>query len=131
ELEAGRLTGIKPEINNIPDMAKKLIELGVNSKVVIHFPTGSVCADSKGNITALGSYVLPQGYIKGTTGAGDAFCAGALVAINCGLSDEKILEYGAACAAMALATEDATGGMFDIKTALDNYKDLKRNKLCL
>ena len=131
ELEAGRLTGMQPEIKNIPDIAKKLIELGVNEKVIIHFPAGSVCASKDGDITALGSYMLPQGYIKGTTGAGDAFCAGALFGINCGLKDKEILDYGTACAAMALSTKDATGGLTDIKTALNNFCDFERNKICL
>lgn len=131
ELEAGHLTGILPEIKNIPDIAKKLIKFGVNEKVIIHFPSGSVCADSKGNITALGSYILPKDYIKGTTGAGDAFCAGALVGINRGLADEEILAYGTECAAMALSTKDATGGLVDINTAFNNCRDFERNKLCL
>ena len=73
ELEAGRLAGMSPEIENITEIAKKLLCLGVNKKVIIHFPDGSLCADKSGNITALGSYRLPDGYIKGTTGAGDAF----------------------------------------------------------
>ncbi|MBR4761968.1 MAG: carbohydrate kinase family protein, partial [Clostridia bacterium] len=71
------------------------------------------------------------GYIKGTTGAGDAFCAGALFGINCGLKDKEILDYGTACAAMALSTKDATGGLTDIKTALNNFRDFERNKICL
>ena len=131
ELEAGRLTGISPDIKNVPDMAKKLIDLGVNEKVIIHFSSGSVCADKSGNITALGSYILPNGYIKGTTGAGDAFCAGSLYAINCGLSDKEILEYGTASAAMALCVEDATSGMTDITDAIEKCRDFERNKLCL
>ena len=131
ELEAGRLTGISPDIKNVPDMAKKLIKLGVNEKVIIHFSSGSVCADKSGNITALGSYILPNGYIKGTTGAGDAFCAGSLYAINCGLSDKEILEYGTASAAMALRVEDATSGMTDINTAIEKCRNFERNKLCL
>lgn len=131
ELEAGRLTGLSPDIKNIPDMAKKLIDLGVNEKVIIHFSSGSVCADKNGNITVLGSYKLPSGYIKGTTGAGDAFCAGSLLAINSGLTDKTILEYGTVCATMALSREDATSGMLNIQTAIENCRNFERNKLCL
>ena len=67
ELEAGRLTGLSPDIKNVPDMAKKLIDLGVNEKVIIHFSSGSVCADKNGNIILnpiydkikkLGEYIL-------------------------------------------------------------------------
>ena len=131
ELEAGRLTGISPDLKNIPEIAKKLLDLGVNKKVIIHFPAGSVCADKSGDITTLGSYKLPDGYIKGTTGAGDAFCAGCLIGINSGLNDEGILEYGTLCAAMALSSEDAVSGMTDINTAADKCHDFERNKLCL
>lgn len=131
ELEAGRLTGITPDIENVPDMAKKLIKLGVNEKVIIHFSSGSICADKSGSVTALESYKLPKGYIKGTTGAGDAFCAGSLFAINSGLADREILEYGTVSATMALSKEDATSGMTDIKTAMENCRGFERNKLCL
>lgn len=130
ELEAGRLTGLSPDIKNIPEIAKKLLKLGVNKKVIIHFPEGSVCADKSGEITTLGSYKLPDGYIKGTTGAGDAFCAGCLIGINSGLNDGKILEYGTLCAAMALSSEDAVSGMTDIKTAAEKCRGFERNKLC-
>ncbi|MBR3300692.1 MAG: carbohydrate kinase family protein, partial [Clostridia bacterium] len=129
ELEAGRLTGISPDLKNIPDIAKKLLDLGVNKKVIIHFPAGSVCADKSGNITALESYKLPKGYIKGTTGAGDAFCAGSLFAINSGLADREILEYGTVSATMALSEEDAVSGMTDIKTAIEKCRGFERNKL--
>ena len=74
---------------------------------------------------------MPDGYIKGTTGAGDAFCAGCLIGLNSGLSDEKILEYGTLCAAMALSSEDAVSGMTDIKTAAEKCRGFERNKLCL
>lgn len=131
ELEAGRLTGISHDIKNIPEIAEKLLKLGVNKKVIIHFPDGSVCADKSGDITTLGSYKLPDGYIKGTTGAGDAFCAGCLIGLNIGLNDKQILEYGTLCAAMALSSENAVSGMTDINTAYDKCHDFERNKLCL
>ena len=43
-------------------------------------------------VVMLASYQLPLGYIKGTTGAGDAFCAGALLGIYKGEADEEILK---------------------------------------
>ena len=131
ELEAGRLTGFAPEIKKIPEMAKKLLALGVNKKVIIHFPDGAVCADKGAKVTALGSYSLPEGYIKGTTGAGDAFCAGALVGIEKGLSDEEILILATDCATMALGTADATSGLTDQRTAHTTCKGFERKSLCL
>ncbi len=115
ELEGGRLAGIEPTPENIPQTAKELINLGVREKVIIHYREGSVCCNKSGEITFLESFNLPEGYIKGTTGAGDAFCAGSLLGIYNGLSDTEILNFGRIAAAMSLAAADATSGVIDIK----------------
>lgn len=119
ELEAGRLTGIEPTAENLERIARRLMELGVQKKVIIHMPERSVIFSAEGYST-LGSYKLPDGYIQGTTGAGDAFCAGALLGIYNGWSDLEIMEFASGCAVMALSSPDATGGM---KTAAEikNY----------
>lgn len=131
ELEAERLTGIKADISNLKKIATKLLDLGVREKVVIHWPDGSICASANGEITTAGSFILPQGYIKGTTGAGDAFCAGVLTAVSENLDDKTVLDYGTVCAAMALGTKDAISGMVDITTALDKCRTFERKKICL
>lgn len=110
ELEAGKLAGIEPTAENLQKIAEKLKELGVRKKVIIHMPERSVCLSDEGYST-LGSYILPDGYIQGTTGAGDAFCAGALIGIYNGWSDMEIMEFASACAVMALSSPDATSGM--------------------
>ena len=84
--------------------------LGVKKKVIIHMPERSVCLSAEG-YSSLGSYILPEGYIQGTTGAGDAFCAGALIGIYNGWEDLQIMEFASACAVMALSSPDATSGM--------------------
>jgi sugar/nucleoside kinase (ribokinase family) len=66
---------------------------------------------SDAGFTCLPSYALPAGYIKGTTGAGDAFCAGALYGIYQGWTDVQILEFASAAAVMALGSKDATSGL--------------------
>jgi sugar/nucleoside kinase (ribokinase family) len=58
---------------------------------------------------------LPSGYIKGSTGAGDAFCAGSLVGIYKGWSDKEILEFGSLSAAASLREADAVSGMTNEK----------------
>lgn len=110
ELEAGRLAGIEPVAENLEKIAQRLMELGVQKKVIIHMPERSVCL-SKESYSVLGSYKLPDGYIQGTTGAGDAFCAGALMGIYNGWSDMEIMEFASSCAVMALRSPDATSGM--------------------
>ena len=110
ELEAGKLAGIEPTADNLQKIAEKLKALGVKKKVIIHMPERSVCLSEEG-YSVLGSYILPDGYIQGTTGAGDAFCAGALIGIYNGWSDMEIMEFASACAVMALRSPDATSGM--------------------
>ena len=110
ELEAGRLADMEPTPENLEKIARKLKELGVRKKVIIHMPEQSVCLSDEG-FSALGSYILPDGYIQGTTGAGDAFCAGALIGIYNGWTDMEIMEFASGCAVMALGSQDATSGM--------------------
>ena len=110
EMEAGNLAGIEPTDENLKKIAYKLQELGVKEKVVIHKPDYAVCL-SGDDYTVVPSYKIPEGYIKGTTGAGDAFCAGTLVGLYKGWTDKEILEFGSACAVMALGKADATSGL--------------------
>ena len=110
ELEAGKLAGIEPKPENLQAIAEKLKALGVKKKVIIHMPERSVCLSDEG-YSVLGSYILPDGYIQGTTGAGDAFCAGALIGIYNGWTDMETMEFASACAVMALSSPDATSGM--------------------
>lgn len=131
EIESSRIACMDSSEENLPTVAKRLLELGVREKVVIHFSNGSVCASKGGSVTALGSFVLPEGYIRGTTGAGDAFCAGALYGIYNGLADDKILEYGTVCATMALSAQDAVSGLTDINAAVEKCRGYERRTLCL
>ena len=109
-MEAGKLTAIDPAAENLEKIARRLKEMGVRKKVIIHQPDRSVCLSDEG-FTCVPSYSLPDGFIKGTTGAGDAFCAGALMGIYHGWQDRKILEFASAVAAVALHSPDATGGL--------------------
>ncbi len=128
ELEAGNLAGMEPTRDNLYAIAKKLKDLGVRKKVIIHMPDCSVCCSDEG-VSALGSYILPDGYIQGTTGAGDAFCAGALIGIYNGWDDTKIMEFASGCAVMALGSPDATSGM-KTQAEIEKFcKDLPRRLL--
>ena len=110
ELEAGKLTLMEPCVANLEKMALALKEMGVKQKVIIHMPECSVCAGETGCV-CVPSYQLPEGYIRGTTGAGDAFCAGALTGIYFGWDDREILSFASECAVMALGCPDATSGL--------------------
>lgn len=129
EVEAGNLTGKEPTVDNLPLIARELKELGVRERVIIHAPTFGVCL-SKDGYTILPSYDIPNSFIKGTTGAGDAFCAGALLSIYRNLSDKEILEIASTCALNALTSVDATSGICEVEKIMEEYKNLKRRKLC-
>ena len=125
EIEAGKLTGMEPTDDNLEEIARKLKALGVSDKVVIHKPDFSVCLSNDG-YTVVNSYSLPDGYIKGTTGAGDAFCAGTLIGIYKEWSDREILEFGSACAVMALGKADATSGLLTEEEIKEYCKQFER-----
>lgn len=125
EMEAGKLAGIDPTDENLKQIASKLQELGVKEKVVIHKPDYAVCL-SGDDYTVVSSYKLPEGYIKGTTGAGDAFCAGTLIGIYKGWTDQEILEFASGCAVMALGKADATSGLVTESEIKEYCKQFER-----
>lgn len=130
ETEAGMITGIKPSNENLKEIAERLMTLGVKKRVIIHKPDISICLSENG-FTAVPSFDLPKGYIKGTTGAGDAFCAGALIKIYEEKDDTEILEFASGTAVASLSATDATGGITDEKE-IENLKNiLNRKKICL
>lgn len=128
ELEAGKLADIEPKPENLQKIAQKLKELGVRKKVIIHMPERSVCLSDEG-YSCLGSYILPDGYIQGTTGAGDAFCAGALIGIYNGWADMQIMEFASACAVMTLGSTDATSGMTTEDEIIEFCKQFTRREV--
>lgn len=130
ELEAGMLTGMEPTNTNLQKIAQKLKEMGVREKVIIHKPDCAVCLSDAG-FTVMPSYALPAGYIKGTTGAGDAFCAGALYGIYQNWPDGQILEFASAAAVMALGSADATSGLVEEQAIKAFCNDLPRQNVTL
>lgn len=108
--------------------AEKLKSFGVRGRVIVHMPEGALCLSDR--MTAVPSLALPAGYIKGSTGAGDAFCAGALLGIYEGKSDEEILSFASCVAAAALGAADATSGVRGRAAALALEKRFGRREPC-
>jgi sugar/nucleoside kinase (ribokinase family) len=118
EIEAGRTTGQKVRDGNgklIPEgimtAADALYRFGDMELVVVHMPEGAYLRTRDGQRYSVGSLDVPPGYIQGTVGAGDAFCAGMLY----GLHEEWELKESmklAVCAATAcLSRPGATEGL--------------------
>ena len=108
EIEAARIAGAEWELRAV---AAKLLELGVRKRVVIHMPEKGVSLLKDGTWTEALSVKLPKGFIKGKTGAGDAYCAGCLVGIFNRLPEREILELGGTAAVGALSAPGAVEGM--------------------
>ncbi len=112
EVEGAALAGVDGE--DLYAVCKKLQELGVRERVIIHKSELAACLHGD-RYTCVPSLCLPQGWIKGKTGAGDAFTAGCLVAIHDGETDEATLDFGNRCAAVSLRAENAVDGMMTKK----------------
>ena len=117
EVEGGLATGLdpagvggKPTAESLRPICEKLFELGVNEQVVVHCPELSVSLDRAGNFAALPSLKLPAGWIKGSVGAGDAFCAGMLYSFMKGLDAEAGMRLASCAAACNLAAPDSVSG---------------------
>lgn len=91
---------------------EKLKELGVREWAVIHSQKCGYGLNCKtGEKVAVPSLHLPEGFVKGTTGAGDAFCCGVLYSAYHGLGLEAGLKLGAKTAACSLSAEDSNSGI--------------------
>ena len=100
-----------------------LHKLGVCKWVVIHSPKKSYGYDATGGDTVVcESLKLPDGFIKGTTGAGDAFLSGILYGAYSGYSLKESMELAVATAACSLSENNGTDGM----RSLDEVKKLRR-----
>lgn len=118
EIEAGAIVGVEVRDNegalideNVKIAMQKLIEYGVKEKVIIHCPEKGFCLDKSGKVTVVNSLKLPKGFIKGSVGAGDAFCAGSLYAIYHDYSDEEILSFANLVAISCLTAKDSVSGI--------------------
>ena len=128
ELEAAQTTGIplrdeKGLIReNLPKALARLKELGVSTWAVIHCPELGCGMDETGEYVEVPSLKLPKGYIQGTVGAGDAFCAGVLHSAEKGKSLRQALILGACTAAASLRAVNASDGVQSAEEVLKLYE---------
>ena len=110
ETEAQRIAGVG---GDVPDRetCEALMRLGVREKVIIHRPERGVLLQRDGVFAERPCVKIPEGFIKGKTGAGDAYCAGVLAATFRGLPEAEVLDCGAIAAVGALSAPGATEGM--------------------
>ena len=119
EIESCAIYGIEPRnpdgslnVQNVRRAMELMAESGVSDKVVVHCKEMGLCLDvPTGNFTVVPSLKIPKEAIKGSVGAGDAFCAGCLYAIYNSFSDTAMLEFASGAAACNLFAENSIDGM--------------------
>lgn len=127
EYEASQITGIPLTENgrlireNLKDVLCRLREMGVRRRIVIHTPTLAAGLDEENRLVYAPALKLPEGYIRGSVGAGDAFTAAFLYETMNGASLEKALRSANAAAACSLSESSATGGVPSIEEAIKLY----------
>ena len=103
---------------------------GVGEKVIVHAKEAGFCLDCDGNFTVIPSLQIPAQQIKGSVGAGDAFCAGCLYGIYTQMSDTEMLAFASAAAACNLFSENSVDGMRSRSEILDIMNHYQRRTLC-
>ena len=112
---------------NIKLAMKKMAEAGVRDKVIVHSKKMSFVLDAvSGAFTEVCSLKIPESEIKGSVGAGDAFCAGCLYGIYNVFSDQKILEFASAAAACSLSAVNSIDGMKSAEEVMQMLKTYER-----
>jgi sugar/nucleoside kinase (ribokinase family) len=108
DFEAEQLTGIALRTDGVLDPARvaaaaeKLVALGVQRWVIIHFPEGAHARSRDGVSLWQGAVRVPAASIRGTAGAGDAFSAGVLLGVHEDWSMQESLRLGVCAGAASL-----------------------------
>ncbi len=136
EIEGCAVSGLPPRdeqgdiiIENIEKTLRQFMEHGVRRRAVIHCPEAGYCMDAQSGFSAVPSLDLPKGYIQGSVGAGDAFCAGCLHQIYQNASAVQMLEYASAAAAANLSAADSVSGMKSESELQIMMKEWRRKNL--
>jgi sugar/nucleoside kinase (ribokinase family) len=136
EIEAGRTTGVEIrrsdgglDASALQKAAEGLLERGVRELVIIHFPEGGYARTRAGAEVWQPSLKLPDGFIAGGAGAGDAFCAGCLLGLHEGWDLPRSLLAAVCAAAACLSHPTCTAGVGSLRSALALAKKFGLRKL--
>jgi sugar/nucleoside kinase (ribokinase family) len=122
-----RLRGASGELlrSHLEAACRALKAKGVANWAAVHAPEASAGVDEAGRFVELPSLRLPEGYIKGSVGAGDAFASGLLYAAYRGLSLAEALELGTAVAASSLSEPGSTEGVRGLGETMELYRRMR------
>ena len=120
EIEGCAVSGLAPRnedgslnIENMKATMEMFIDAGVRDTVVLHCPEAGFAMTADKSFYVVPSLKLPKGFIKGTVGAGDAFCAGCLYGIYHDMADKELLDFASGAAVCNLSAADSVSGMRD------------------
>ena len=132
ETEASKITGVDVstpgggiDTDKIRLACLALRGMGVSDWVIIHSRNASYGLDANGDFHILPSVDIPRDMIKGTTGAGDAFAAGALYAAHRGMDIVGAMTVATAVASCSILVPGATEGIPSFDEAMKTYEGFK------
>lgn len=132
EVEASGVTGKKLYDENgiiegeVLDSLKYIEKLGVKKWIIIHSPSCAFGYDCETKeFVKVPSIHLPEGCVRGTTGAGDAFCAGVVYGAYKGEKIEEAVLIGRDTATCSLLKSDSNGGIVPYKLLGKEIKKIR------
>ena len=118
EMEAGKIVGIPSSDENghiieenMPKICRALRELGVRDWIIVHARDASYGLDTDGTFIRMDCIDIPRSLIVATTGAGDAFCSGALYGAYKGMSMKEAMYFATGVASCSLFSASASDGV--------------------
>lgn len=136
EIEGGALAGIEPRdasgkvsVENLKAICRAILDMGVKDSVTLHCPELSCAMTADGEFSVLPSLDLPKGYIVGSVGAGDAFCAGMLYALAHEMTVTEGMRIASLAAAANLSVADSVSGARSLEETLKLEKIYRRKEL--
>jgi sugar/nucleoside kinase (ribokinase family) len=118
EIEVSRAVGVpvrdgtnRLDGAGLVEAVERLYGFGNMRLVAVHMPEGVYLRDAGGRRWSRGSLTLPDGFIAGAVGAGDAFCAGMLYGLHEGWDMMAMAQLANCCAAASLSAPGASEGV--------------------
>lgn len=105
-------------MDNLKKAAHFLLDSGVNKNVIIHMPKGSFWATKNDEDLWQESFHVPQKLIVSSCGAGDAFCAGAMVGIHENWNRKDTLTLANKMAALSITSWHNSDGILPLNETL-------------
>ncbi|MCL2059814.1 MAG: carbohydrate kinase family protein [Oscillospiraceae bacterium] len=132
EYEASRTTGIPLRgaggevlVENLPEACRMLMDIGVRRWVVLHMPEMACGLVRGGEYVQTPSWKIPDGFIKSSVGAGDAFASAVLYGAYHGWPLERAIHVAGAVAACSLSGAGASDAIKPLPELLDEMGRLQ------